>query len=413
MTHIVKTATEDRVQDTVGLRDSRWAYRWMVVSLIVFSQPLLFLQNRMVHLVIPLAIALMVFSAKEPNRSGKLKVSLLVVALIVLSASSLFWTVSLRSSALELTVLLSTVICGVVVGNSLTIGSICRALVSAGLIILFVSVVIAVLVPSYGLQLGDYQAGSLRGIYSHRNVLAFTLIVAFVGVLGMSTDNPKARIAIVILLTAGIVSANSSTAIVCGVLALVVWIILKFFSNFGREYRIVPVILTVPALSLLSLLVYSKWTDVLLLLGRDATFTGRTYIWHAVEQVSGREPVFGYGWGGVWGGSWVEKYVNGLAGFRVPHAHSGYLDLRVQLGFVGLALVIFILLSLLFNGSRAYFQSDESAYILVPILVVVFAVYNIVETRITLPLSLFLLVVLSSHLLAAKPLSKGASWGLR
>lgn len=411
--HTKTSGLEAPKTTAAGSSDYKGIYYCSIGAVIAFSQPVVFLQNRMVHILVPLTLIIVFVAMRASFPLMKMKISPLILALVILAGASTFWTVSIRSSVLELTVLICVVISGAIIGNALTIERICSFLAWAGVAILAVSLITALAFPAYGLQQGDYQSGSLRGIYSHRNVLAFTLVVGFVGALGMKAKTWPIKLGLMVALWAGILAANSSTAVVCGVTAILALVILKFFSSFRRGYRLAPLLLASPVVLLTGAAAYLRWESVLALLGRDSTFTGRTFIWDAVDQVSDREPIFGYGWGGVWGGSWVEQYVTSMAGFRVPHAHSGYLDLRIQVGWLGFSLFLTILLALLVRGSSVYLSANNDSYILVPLLIIVFAVYNVVETRITLPLSLFVLVVLGSHLLAVRHISEEDKWRRR
>jgi exopolysaccharide production protein ExoQ len=71
--------------------------------------------------------------------------------------------------------------------------------------------------------------------------------------------------------------------------------------------------------------------------GRDATLTGRTAVWTRLMPVAMRHPFLGGGIGGFWT---PEK--RGL--FEISEAHSGYLEILLDLGIVGL-LIYFIFLN--------------------------------------------------------------------
>jgi exopolysaccharide production protein ExoQ len=76
--------------------------------------------------------------------------------------------------------------------------------------------------------------------------------------------------------------------------------------------------------------------DTLLgLLGKDATLTGRTVIWAAVERQIDSRPMTGFGYGAVWSdqSGWGPAYwVAKQAGFRPAYAHDGWLDIWLGLG---------------------------------------------------------------------------------
>jgi len=96
------------------------------------------------------------------------------------------------------------------------------------------------------------------------------------------------------------------------------------------------------------------WPDVVFrVLGRDSSLTGRRAIWTAVEHWIGERPVLGYGFGGVWDPSspltmaiWRESR------FDAFYAHNGYLDIPLQVGVIGLVLLIAVLVGILVAAIR-------------------------------------------------------------
>ncbi|MCB1529060.1 MAG: O-antigen ligase family protein [Hyphomicrobiaceae bacterium] len=72
----------------------------------------------------------------------------------------------------------------------------------------------------------------------------------------------------------------------------------------------------------------------------DPTFTGRTLIWDWVETQAAMKPWFGWGFHSFW---FVPNSPSFTApGFvsEMPSAHSGYLDLRLETGYIGIGLFL-------------------------------------------------------------------------
>jgi len=77
--------------------------------------------------------------------------------------------------------------------------------------------------------------------------------------------------------------------------------------------------------------------DVLFgLMGKDATLTGRTDLWPYVLDFISQRPLLGWGYRSFW------QVDNPLAadlwkklGWSPPHAHNGYLELLMDVGYVG------------------------------------------------------------------------------
>jgi exopolysaccharide production protein ExoQ len=72
--------------------------------------------------------------------------------------------------------------------------------------------------------------------------------------------------------------------------------------------------------------------------GRDTTLTGRTGVWAMLVPVFERRPYLGSGFGSFWTSASREY-------FALPDAHSGYLDVLLELGYVGMVVFALFLLS--------------------------------------------------------------------
>ena len=79
------------------------------------------------------------------------------------------------------------------------------------------------------------------------------------------------------------------------------------------------------------------------MLGRDATFTGRTDIWDHIT-LDTVNPVIGAGFWNFWGGPGGQAIGDALDTNAV-NAHQGYLDIYIDGGFIGLGILLVMLLS--------------------------------------------------------------------
>jgi O-antigen ligase len=99
------------------------------------------------------------------------------------------------------------------------------------------------------------------------------------------------------------------------------------------------------------LIVANQETILVDALGEGTTFNGRTPIWTLIiERVSEERPWLGYGYGAFWtSDAGVYVILNtwaSLDGFRSNfNAHSGYMELFANLGFLGLILYGIVLVS--------------------------------------------------------------------
>lgn len=78
-------------------------------------------------------------------------------------------------------------------------------------------------------------------------------------------------------------------------------------------------------------------------LGKEATLTGRSDIWHLLMPSIAQHPILGTGYGAFWTGpeAWAPcGYITNALLFYPASGHSGYLDILNELGTVGFLLLI-------------------------------------------------------------------------
>ena len=110
--------------------------------------------------------------------------------------------------------------------------------------------------------------------------------------------------------------------------------------------------------------------------GRDATLTGRTTIWNrALDMVV--NPVLGTGYESFWAGERLEK----MSGdFMEPpsQAHNGYIDVYLNLGWVGVVLLVLVMIRGYRSIIGALSWGIETDRLKLAFLVVA-AIYNLTE----------------------------------
>lgn len=79
-------------------------------------------------------------------------------------------------------------------------------------------------------------------------------------------------------------------------------------------------------------------TEISSTLGRDETLTGRTEVWENLIPVAMSRSVLGHGFGGFWTQASRKAY-------DIGEAHNGYLEILLELGFVGIVGFSMFLLS--------------------------------------------------------------------
>lgn len=136
--------------------------------------------------------------------------------------------------------------------------------------------------------------------------------------------------------------ANSATSKVCLVLGCLV--IAAAHMRLTKRYPLFLKVLLPSCFVLYLILAYGFNINGELArgVGRDPTLTGRTHIWEVVLSTN-TNPLIGAGYASFWLGPRLQ-YVWRLAG-GVNEAHNGYLEVYLNLGFIGLFLLGVLLIA--------------------------------------------------------------------
>jgi exopolysaccharide production protein ExoQ len=188
----------------------------------------------------------------------------------------------------------------------------------------------------------DNLAGAWRGAFAHKNVLGHTMAVGILVELYLLISFRDKWVWHALLLCACwvlLVLSRSSTAIILSSIFLVGAALLMLLL-YVRQYLGVGL----AAAFIFTMTIFGiYWVDpdiMWTLLGRDATLTGRTELWALVVNLISERPLLGWGYSAIWLPSEpIATAVSEYVGWAVPHAHNAWLEITLELGFVGLATV--------------------------------------------------------------------------
>lgn len=264
----------------------------------------------------------------------------LLLLLVGIALFSYFWSADPSITLRRSVALTGTTLFGIYLVMRYTPSQILRLLVwtlSTGALL---SVVFAVALPSYGIA-----GGSLQGIYRHKNLLG--RLMGLNAVFLLLLNSGKNRYSWVIWagvgLSAGLVLLSTSKGALAFFFLLI--ILLPLYRSLQLKDTVaVPlsiIVLLVNA-SAAILILYNLEIIVVDILGKDLTFTGRTKLWELVIEMIKQRPLLGYGYSAFWRGiNGPSAPVVNAAYWAVPHSHNGFLDLLLDLGFLGL--LVFVL----------------------------------------------------------------------
>ncbi|MCZ6703703.1 MAG: O-antigen ligase family protein [Ignavibacteria bacterium] len=195
-----------------------------------------------------------------------------------------------------------------------------------------------------------------RGFTSHKNLLGQISIIAFIlcyiifrledTLLGKSTAVFMQVLSVVIL-----VGTYSSTSIISLVFLTGLASILSVDAIF-RSIHIGKSVSFIIFSSLITLIVgvivwFPEYSSVIpQLFGKDTTFSGRTDLWEYLLTEASIYPLLGVGFSAYW----VPESHHIMLMYKTfvwlpGQAHNGFLDILLQLGYVGLSLIVLMLIN--------------------------------------------------------------------
>jgi exopolysaccharide production protein ExoQ len=274
-----------------------------------------------------------------------------IVAFGVLACLSTFWSAAPGVTARAGVQYMSHVVCALIAARTIGI----RTMTLGGA----AGVTLVVL---YSLAFGEYHYDPLDGSYSFvgafssKNLLGFFSSVgiyfAFAALFVLHERGVFRALVLACAALSGyaLLASQSATSIIATAVTLCLMTglgaVLMFAPRTRKAFLLFGVLLGL-GVALVGL--YAGGLDLLLgAFGKDATLTGRTYLWSQGMAAAGQAPLFGVGYQAYWVQGfpeaerlWAEFYIEARAGF---HFHNTYIEVLVELGVAGLVLLGLVLI---------------------------------------------------------------------
>lgn len=305
------------------------------------------------------------------------------VAYLVWAGCSVLWSAYRPATLATLGLLAVTTICGLLVAAVLTWHEVVRALASAIKWILALSILFELwvslvwggrILPQFVRPDGPvddpivlwsrdelFTGGRLQGIFGNANALAYVALLGMIVFAVCFVARAPRRTLLVgwfALATYLFARGGSATAALAAVFTLIVLVtvlLMRRTTSPGQRTRRYIAFAVVGAGGFVA-----AWTarDALFdLLGRSSNLTGRERIWNDVLERVAERPVAGWGFSTPWVPSepffdrWIVDH-----GETVMQAHNMWIDVALQLGGIGVALMSLVLLAYLW---RAWFVAVD------------------------------------------------------
>lgn len=202
-------------------------------------------------------------------------------------------------------------------------------------------VFLGIVLPAYGVMSADFP-GAWRGVYGGKNQLGYAMSLGTPTLVACAIANPQRRklwLGFAAGALALIVLSTSKTALL-SCMAGLCFVPVIGLCRRNPAIGTLAVFGAVSSIALIAALLTLAPDLVFKLIGRDATFTGRTLIWDAVQRQIDLKPWTGYGYGAVWddqSGRGPVAWISKNQGFTIFSAHNTVLGVWIELGYFGLA----------------------------------------------------------------------------
>jgi len=331
-----------------------------------------------------LLLALLNRSRISLGRLGSLPI-IALAAYLILSGASITWAYSTEHAfsrfSLEMMVLLTFVLPFSLMSSMTdTMQNLYRCYVFA----IFINVVVVLnqnpLLTATGREFGYYGYFGFKGYLGECASIAFLM-----SLYELLFPGRRRYLAILVILgSIWLIFASKSKGSLA--FALVAPVLAALTIAISRKLRMQGTIVLVLAVIPLSYVVASMITNDLIgkisyRLYGDSSLTGRTIIWDFVQNEISRRPWLGWGFHSFWlvgpnAPSVVEApiWVGKMTG-----SHSGYLDVKVETGRIGLTLFIGFIVATLYAIERVMRQDPARAWFLLSLALYVI-ISNFIET---------------------------------
>jgi O-antigen ligase len=267
------------------------------------------------------------------------------------------------------------------------VGALTSLMKRCAYIIVPISVLFLKYYPEYGRAFDVWSGAALNtGITTNKNalggdclILGFFFFWYFLQTWASERGKPRRNELFLaggfLLMTWWLLSkAHSSTSEVSLLVGMLIVVIIGFRvvdKKFIGTYLIVGVLVLAAAEW-----AFGIYANMIQLLGKDPTLTDRTLLWHDLLQVE-INPIFGAGFESFWLGDRFREFA--ASRWWAPNqAHNGYLETYLNLGWVGLFLLLVLLIATFWKGRLELFRNFQFGRFRLGFLVAVIA-YNWTE----------------------------------
>jgi len=307
----------------------------------------------------------------------------ILILCVLWCAISMIWSIDPQLTMRRSIALLMTTLAGLAVAARYDWDGFVQRLAFAFVLMAIVSLLLVLLKPSQGLMTEIY-VGAWRGPFPEKNYMGGQMakgLIACMCAFAMRPNRGWLWVPSGLLCFFLVLMSTSKTALLISLFGILAFLAIRIFRRF--PIMRLPVVYVIFATITLFVTLYLTIPDELFgLIGKDATFTGRTDIWDQLILAIKEKPIFGYGYGTFWEDPLGPSYnLRQALQWGVPTAHNGWFETWLSSGVigVGLFLVLYVFtLGLAFDRVK---RGGVEAYWVV-LSVLMFAMFSMSESTI-------------------------------
>lgn len=210
--------------------------------------------------------------------------------------------------------------------------------------------------------------------------------------------------------------SQSATAQVCAAITAVAFPVLLLFGRLPLAVRIGSAALLFAAMASALPFVGSITSEIETfrgtVLNKDATLTGRTYLWEVANQVSAERPWLGHGYSAFWRPGNLDAEAlwrwGGVANKTGFNFHNAFVEMRVDLGLVGFVLLALTCIGVLVLGIVRHVWRPSVPMAFIVTMHLVFYIRSYSEVGLIAPFSFMTVLWLGGAVYAASEVGRTA-----
>jgi exopolysaccharide production protein ExoQ len=275
------------------------------------------------------------------------------------------------------------------------------------------SFLVVVLLPAVGRHPASEFDGAWRGIYGHKNGLSAYMsltVLTFLSILFGKDKNKIISPRWAAIGLAGtmmlIVLSTSLTGLILSMASLIILFFYRQYRWHGKRSVLAFDVFIGATIGIVSLTIIN-WNLIWESLGKDPTLTGRTLIWQGSLDIWFHNRFWlGFGRDVFWNKDLDYGFLVGSnVGWRyiVPHAHNGFVDLVLEVGFIGFVIFLLGFISTIYRSFRMAYVKPTPQLLWACGFLSLMIIFNFSESLIMRKSSFFFVIYMSIYLSVLLP----------